>query len=246
MLKKDALRKKINLCIVFILLSSYPIILISMNKDEKVKLSRMLYTAVLSGKPDEVISYIEKGASVEGVPRENKIPLIAAINGGHLEVVEVLLEHGANPNLQLSARYPCQTLLNLSLKPPSIKNDAITGALLDHGADPDAKNIYGEIPLRIAVNRRNERVVRLILKVDPKDERSYRNRQEILWAAINPPDEQDKNFYLSMLKASNEYYLFKLYKNKKNYFSLLPADIMRELVQFSSFDRESFVKLLQN
>ena len=268
MLEKDALRKKTNLCVALTLLFFYPIIVMCMFKDEKEKLNHLLYAAVLSGKTNEVISCIEKGASVEGIPREYKIPLVAAINGGHPEVVEILLKHGAKPNLPLPVRYPCKTLLNLSLKPPSDKTDAITHALLSHGADPDATNIYGEIPLRIAANRRNEKVVCSLFKTTAKSECKEKSRIEAIVNVLNAynnerekrsriealmnvgnaykEDESDSMFYFTLFKIFNEYQLLELHKNNSFYFSLLPADIVRELVPFSSFDKKYFCKILQN
>jgi len=78
--------------------------------------------------------------------------------GGHLEVVKLLLEHGADPNVK-----------NRDGKTP-LHNAASEGhlevvkLLLERGADPNVKDDDGNTPLHNAAWRGHLEVVKLLLE----------------------------------------------------------------------------------
>lgn len=83
-------------------------------------------------------------------------PLVQAINGGHVDVVQYLLEiAGVNPN-------------NLARKPVICyaayqKNPMVVVCLLKNGADMD-HSILDDSPLELAMRKRHMRVVSVLLK----------------------------------------------------------------------------------
>jgi len=88
-----------------------------------------------------------------------------------VDVVEVLLKNGANPNIKDKNGY---TPLHRAV----IKSSAVlTKLLLKYGADPNVKDIYGYTPLQRAVIQQSPELVKILLEngADPniKDSHDY-------------------------------------------------------------------------
>jgi len=80
-------------------------------------------------------------------------PLLNAIRGGHVEMVQFLLEHGANPLFRAS---PSGSAL---LAAATLGNVLIVRLLLQHGAIVDDAGSDGETPLLRAAERPNNLAV---------------------------------------------------------------------------------------
>ncbi len=96
------------------------------------------------GNTAEVRKALDQGANVT-ITDEGATPLFYAAVGGHAEIVDLLLRHGANPNTGLN------TGLNDEATPllRAAGNDypAVVKLLLDYGANPNATDFYGETAL---------------------------------------------------------------------------------------------------
>jgi ankyrin repeat protein len=139
-----------------------------------------LLTATLNGRWDVAKYLIEKGANIDKWDWWGQSPLYAAIDlntiphGGRpdrpsldettsLDIITLLLEKGANPNLQLKLLPPYRSLgadrgvdriLTIGTTPllraakamdaPAIK------LLLEHGANPNLSNVQGMLPIDAA------------------------------------------------------------------------------------------------
>ncbi len=106
-----------------------------------------LYTAIMENKINEVQKLLKEGVDVnaesDAVDRET--PLHLAVEKGHLDIVTLLLEHGAN----IEARYdgdPFDGYSPLSIAVLKGHLD-IAKLLLDHGANTETRDICNGTPL---------------------------------------------------------------------------------------------------
>jgi peptidoglycan/LPS O-acetylase OafA/YrhL len=110
--------------------------------DRAADTGKDIWTAAAYGDLDAVRGHVERGASLDlAEPFAGQSPLAWAVIGGQIEVVEYLLEAGADP----SARYGDR---NTALHTAAFFGRAdATARLLESGAEVNAKNVYGETPL---------------------------------------------------------------------------------------------------
>ncbi len=92
-------------------------------------------------------------------------PITMAVNNGRLEIAELLLDHGADPNTRtaprydtLSRRYFGNTPLHIAVRKGDVN---MTRLLLAHGADPSLKHNLGETPIGEALWSKEE-IMRLL------------------------------------------------------------------------------------
>ncbi len=88
---------------------------------------------------------------------QDHLPLGAAINSYNIDLVRLLLENGANPNIKIFCEYT-------SLRYPGVvKCGNIVKLLLEYGADPNTR-VYGLAPLDVAAHDKFYEVAELLLK----------------------------------------------------------------------------------
>ncbi len=88
------------------------------------------------GRTDLVALLLSRGADATG----HGVPLLVAMHGGHVEVMQMLLDHGADVNAKVGRG---STLLHETGTPEMIK------LLLAHGANPSAADDEGITPLHL-------------------------------------------------------------------------------------------------
>ena len=126
---------------------------------------------------------LEFGADVEAKDAGGHNPLYRVANGNGREeegraALELLIEHGANVN-QVSGTGG-MTPLHMSARRGTTR---IAEALLDAGANIEARDKKGETPLRRAVNCGQERMVCLLLDRGANPHSTDKNGQTLLDAA---------------------------------------------------------------
>jgi ankyrin repeat protein len=108
---------------------------------------------------------LARGAPVDGAPgdRDHWRPLILAIERGNAEMVGVLLDHRADPNVRSRSGDPALVLAVRS------EDESIAKRLLRAGAAPDRRASNGTTPLMEAARLGRTRVARDLLaaKADP-------------------------------------------------------------------------------
>jgi ankyrin repeat protein len=121
-----------------------------------------LFDAAWDGNTDAVLqwylSHDDHGAqdNIDEETQDNALHV--AVNNNCPDVVMILLEHGADPNLRCNGTTPlCEAVANFTL--------AIAGMLLQHGADVEDDNgIEGDRPMHRAAGCGDRAMVLLLLK----------------------------------------------------------------------------------
>ena len=121
-----------------------------------------LWTAAEGGRVQDVLQLLSGGANIEERGRNGVYsPLHVAVYMGRAEVVQILLEHGADVLVKTSGG---DSPLHLAfILPRMAGREAIIRALLLKGADASAKNSTGRTPLHQAVFHDSIQALKLLL-----------------------------------------------------------------------------------
>jgi ankyrin repeat protein len=92
-----------------------------------------------------------------------RTPLLNAICCDELELVHLLLEHGADPNVAVDDGYTCLLTALDSLSAETDRSTPIVAALIGAGADIHAIGMNGWTPLHMAAARGNAAACRLLI-----------------------------------------------------------------------------------
>lgn len=118
-----------------------------------------LMVAVRAGRKEIVLWLIQQGAKVNAVTkRENGTALLGACDRGHVDVIRVLVEHGANVNHADSQGW---TPLLAAL---SQNQTATAQYLITNGANIDVQLRNGRSALMVAAERGNAELVQLLIE----------------------------------------------------------------------------------
>ncbi|QOD38759.1 ankyrin repeat domain-containing protein [Candidatus Wolbachia massiliensis] len=101
---------------------------------------------------------------------QDHLPLGAAINSYNIDLVKLLLENGANPNIKVFHKYT-------PLRYPGVVTCSnIVKLLLEYDADPNTR-VYDFVPLDVAADDKFYEVAELLLKyrADPNAQDSFGN-----------------------------------------------------------------------
>ncbi len=115
--------------------------------------------ASAKGDIDQVREFLAKDAgAVHFQAPCKKRPLSCAAEFGHRDIVELLLESGADPNAQEAEAY-----CTFPLVAAVLRNDlAMVEMLLEHGANPNAQTVGAEVALGNAIENSNTEMANLI------------------------------------------------------------------------------------
>ena len=104
-----------------------------------------LHAACFAGILDVMQWLLNHGADVNALSDEPWAPIDMAISGGHLQAVRMLIEYKADINISLQFG---EVPLHVAARRGDIKDQVgILQLLLDHGANPNARDDNGSTPL---------------------------------------------------------------------------------------------------
>ncbi|XP_055848926.1 putative ankyrin repeat protein RF_0381 [Episyrphus balteatus] len=89
------------------------------------------------------------------------ILLLKSIKLKNNEITELLLNEGSRVNRKRNKRMPSNTPLHLAIENGDLK---LTEMLLDNGADINANNVNGLSPLVLAISKKKEEIIDLIIR----------------------------------------------------------------------------------
>jgi len=116
------------------------------------------FNAVYTGEAVAVDLFLLAGARLDMKDDTMQLPLHVASIHGYDDIVEIMLAHGADPNVR--SGIAGQTPLQLAAFHGSVDSAA---HLLRSGADPNGQNDEGDTPIQVASLRGHESIVRLLL-----------------------------------------------------------------------------------
>ena len=152
--------------------------------------------AATLGKPGIVRQLIAAGADVNAVGsgQDDKTPLHSATLGGFREIVALLLDHGANPNVTTgSSRY--SPLISAA----SMGNAEIVLLLLKHKADPNLTDANGEVALLSAIRNWKPAAVQALLAGGANPDATTANGYPMLVIAV--AEGQNKEILAALIDA---------------------------------------------
>lgn len=121
------------------------------------ELSGFLITAAIAGDITRANDLLDAGADVNA-NRNGSTALMWASNGGHIDIVKLLLDRGSDPNLK--DEYSSAALIEAS----RFGFTEIVKLLLDHGADPNIRDNDGGGALIWAASNGHSDTIRLLIK----------------------------------------------------------------------------------
>ncbi len=124
-----------------------------------------LHYAARFGKRKSVLLLIQKGANLNKLDMlYEDSPLHHAVIGNHLEIVDLLLKHGANPNIRNGTIFQeASTPLFMALD-----NPILLRILLKYDADPYIVNKNKKSPIDIALKNGKNQVIKLLQESKPR------------------------------------------------------------------------------
>ena len=120
----------------------------------------MIHRSVDRGDLQGVRTEVAEGASLEATDYRGKTPLQLAAKQGHLEIVEYLVEAGAEIDVVSPVRTGEVTPLRYAI---GNKDYLMTRYLIEHGADVNRANTHGWTPIMTAARVGNKEIFELLL-----------------------------------------------------------------------------------
>ena len=137
-----------------------------------------LIDAARNGDIQRVQELLENGADINSIGYDGDTALIRASDKGYVDIVKLLLDYGADPNIQ-SEEGGDTALILASTHPDTwhVYTD-IVRLLLENGANPNIQTEWGQTALSGAKNWGHTDIVKLLENHDKEDD---------------PPDEPDRD-----------------------------------------------------
>jgi ankyrin repeat protein len=156
----------------------------------------LIFRTVEGGDVDEVARLLDAEPHLMEArdPRSvNRTPLIMAAERGHVGMVRLLLERGAD--VHAGSEYGTTALHEAAAG----GHEEVVSILLSHGADHSRKDDYGDTPLMTASIANDRGVVRQLLQVREcgLDERNNRGCTALWWACARGHVETARTLLLA-------------------------------------------------
>ena len=156
-----------------------------------------LVLAASLGSVATIESCLAAGVSLNQKGRSGDTPLLAAMKKDQWNIVKMLLEHGADPNIPDSDG---NTVLmeavrwnRDSTRETTNEFRSLTNFLIDKGADPNRQNAKGETALILAANIDNPSTVQLLLSRGADPNRAMINGSTALLSLVDQNDTARRN-----------------------------------------------------
>lgn len=141
-----------------------------------------LHSAAMAGKVETIELLLAKGHDVDTRDKNGDTPLHRAAGWGQLEAVKALLAGEAKLDVPNNAgRTPLYSAAGLHFK----DNTEVVGLLLARGADPNARDRYGNTPLWAAAQAGKADLARMLIEAGADvNNRNKKGRTPLHWAVF--------------------------------------------------------------
>jgi ankyrin repeat protein len=188
-------------------------------KQRNIKeLSIALFDATLTGNVVAMNSFLKSGADPNFIDNNIKTPLINAVSDNNYEAVKLLLDNGADINLQ--THYGAAALLY-----SCGYNTKIAELLLKSGANPDLQNYIGKTRLLYAAACGNKKLVELLIKAGANPDLKDNDGNNAIDIAI-------KYNNIEVVELLNEYNKQRLLELLKSYVTNMDGSNERNIIRF--------------
>ncbi|XP_072049635.1 uncharacterized protein [Amphiura filiformis] len=154
---------------------------------DEMDFERGLWSAAVDGEVDRVRKFLDKGEDPNTMDKSGFAPLHYACRNGHKEITSMLLQKGANPNVQ--TRSGGATPLHRAAYAGHID---IIECLLSHGATPSLCDEDGKSPLHKAAERGHTNICKRLLEADPSilHIKDKRNNLPVFYVSVSNKELQ--------------------------------------------------------
>ncbi|KAJ4817345.1 hypothetical protein LUZ62_029911 [Rhynchospora pubera] len=108
--------------------------------------------------PESVKLLLKHNAKANSETDDGITPLLSAVAAGSIQCLQLLIEPGANPNINAGGATPLHVAADVG-------NVEVIRCLLNAGADPNASDDEGFKPIQVAALRENREVVEILFPV---------------------------------------------------------------------------------
>lgn len=116
-----------------------------------------MHMAAFYGREKVIDLLAKNGGDVNAVNQAGRTPLYSAVQANHLQAVQALIKHKANPNAKIGQSR--ETVLHLACSSGRFQ---IAEALLEGGADPKVRDADGKTPGDYAKAKGDKALVKLL------------------------------------------------------------------------------------
>lgn len=144
-----------------------------------------LRIASKTGNIDSVKSFIEKGVDVDIILKNQWTALMYACSAGQFEIVEYLLQNGADPNFHKDSFTPLMAVCASTIEDKE-KLLLCTNCLLKYGAKLNVKDKHNMSPLHFASREYHYQIAQKLVEcgsdIDAKDNKGW---TALMWASFH-------------------------------------------------------------
>ena len=182
------------------------------NSNKNIKKISEIHEAIISDNLEKLVELLKLGENPDIIDKSGETPLYMSVDIENYDAMIILLEFGADCNIQKED--DGKTPLHLATEK---KNDIYISSLLSHGANPNIINkTQLQTPLHICVINKISEFILIKFKENNGDIYNFKDKFNKTPFDYSKSDEKYKNLLISIFGNNSNYINNKLNEIKKN------------------------------
>ena len=182
------------------------------NSNKNIKKISEIHEAIISDNLEKLVELLKLGENPDIIDKSGETPLYMSVDIENYDAMIILLEFGADCNIQKED--DGKTPLHLATEK---KNDIYISSLLSHGANPNIINkTQLQTPLHICVINKINEFILIKFKENNGDIYNFKDKWNKTPFDYSKNDEKYKNLLISIFGNNSNYINNKLNEIKKN------------------------------